>query len=832
MLRRKIIFMQSFSKTTCFMVCLVIGLIGVCQTPVTAAEPEASTSSSDPLDDLLGISTASGLKGGPVRVSAAVEKNATTGKDHLVVTASVESGVHIYSLTQKSGGPKPTRIVVDPSSPFLPDGDFASETPARAHTVDDIPSWKGLILEEHSGTVRWSVPLRQNPDRTSGSIAGTVSFQACRDSSCMPPATVSFSTQQVDESSSATNKPAHDAKKIETARASYRPQRGRLQVDVVLAESDGASTIGELVINLVPDEGHHLYGVADTDRSGIGEGKPTILSLSASDALTVTSVRSSANPSEGLFVDGKQSTAVDGPITLRIATESMVSLDQKRTLQLLIGFQTCTAQSCDQPWGIRIDVAFGIGVQDKTTIGISDAKYAEAAINPVAVIPEQKGASDQLTTIAESSDGRTPAAPKSLSLVTVLFMGLAGGLILNLMPCVLPVLGLKLMSFAQQAGQDRRHVIEMNLWYVAGLFAVFMLLATASVAANIGIGSQNLAWGEQFTSTRFNVAMSGIVFAMALSFLGVWEIPVPGFIGESAGKIQTREGPLGSFLKGVLSTVLATPCSGPFLGPVFGFTLSQPTVVTYAVFGAIATGMSLPYLLVGMMPGLARLLPKPGAWMETLKEILGFVMLTTVVFLFTFLDKDYVVATFGMLIGIWAACWWVGRVSKHTGSNPTLRTWLQGVTVAVAMSMASFTFLGPVESILQWEPFSRSRLTELKQAGTTVMVDFSADWCLTCKLNLATAIETQRVKALIEENRVVPLLADWTEESAEIKSMLESLSSKSIPVLAIFPANRFDEPIILRDLLSESQVLEAIQRAGPSRTGPSESRSKENVATR
>ena len=112
------------------------------------------------------------------------------------------------------------------------------------------------------------------------------------------------------------------------------------------------------------------------------------------------------------------------------------------------------------------------------------------------------------------------------------------------------------------------------------------------------------------------------------------------------------------------------------------------------------------------------------------------------------------------------------------------------------------------------------------------MVDFSADWCLTCKLNLATAIETQRVKALIEENRVVPLLADWTEESAEIKSMLESLSSKSIPVLAIFPANRFDEPIILRDLLSESQVLEAIQRAGPSRTGPSESRSKENAATR
>jgi thiol:disulfide interchange protein len=305
--------------------------------------------------------------------------------------------------------------------------------------------------------------------------------------------------------------------------------------------------------------------------------------------------------------------------------------------------------------------------------------------------------------------------------------------------------------------------------------------------------------------------------------LGVWELPIPGFIGEKAGHLQSKEGPLGAFLKGVLSTVLATPCSGPFLGPVFGFTLAQPTYVTYGVFGAIATGMALPYILVGLIPGLVKFLPKPGMWMETLKEILGFVMLGTVVFLFTFLNHDWFVPTFAFLVGIWAACWWIGKGQEQSGGPVGFGRWLQAAGVAAAIGFAAFTFLGPVESIIPWEPFSRARLAELRSGGATVLVDFSADWCMTCKLNLATAIETDKVKAAIESNKVVPLLADWTEESPEIKTMLESLQSKSIPVLAIFPAARSGEsapePIILRDLITESQVLTAIKAAGPSRAG-------------
>ncbi|NBT14193.1 MAG: hypothetical protein EBS56_11555 [Planctomycetia bacterium] len=488
----------------------------------------------------------------------------------------------------------------------------------------------------------------------------------------------------------------------------------------------------------------------------------------------------------------------------------------------MVGFQTCSDSTCDPPTAVRFAIV--LPADDDPLSGelrFGAARYADAARAAAAIEPSRP------PTVRSPSIGGVPAplaaptVPRSLSLATALLMGLAGGLILNLMPCVLPVLGLKLMSFAQQSGKARQEVFRMNLWYCAGLYAVFFVLATASVAANLGLGSENLAWGEQFTSTRFNVTMAAIVFAFALSFLGVWELPIPGFIGEKAGHVQSQEGPVGAFLKGVLSTVLATPCSGPFLGPVFGFTLSQPTPVTYAVFGAIATGMALPYLLVGAFPGLVKFLPRPGAWMETLKEVLGFVMLGTVVFLFTFLDHDYFIPTFALLVGIWAACWWVGRAQETGLGAVGFGRWVQAAAIATVVGSLAFAFLGPVKSILPWEPFSRARLAELRQGGATVLVDFSADWCMTCKLNLATAIETTRVKQAIEANRVVPLLADWTEESPEIKSMLETLQSRSIPVLAVFPASAANEPprdpIILRDLITESQVLEALKQAGPSR---------------
>ncbi|HEY2826578.1 MAG TPA: thioredoxin family protein, partial [Pirellulales bacterium] len=365
----------------------------------------------------------------------------------------------------------------------------------------------------------------------------------------------------------------------------------------------------------------------------------------------------------------------------------------------------------------------------------------------------------------------------------------------------------------------RSRVLVLNLWYTLGLLSVFLVLATLACGASLGLRSQNLSWGEQFSSTTFNIVMSAVVFVMALSFLGVWEIPIPGFVGSGkAVEAASHEGAAGAFAKGVLSTVLATPCSGPLLGSVFGFTLQQSPGVIYAIFGAIGLGMASPYLVIGAFPQLIRLLPKPGAWMDTFQHIMGFVLLGTVVFLFTFLARDYVVPTFGMLVGLWAACWWIGHVPLTAELGRKLITWAQGAVVAVAAGYASFALLLPHDALLPWQPFSPAALAKLRSEGKTVMVDFTADWCLTCKTNLKFAINTPGVLDVIKSNDVVPLLADWTDGSQEIKDVLTSLQSNSIPVVAIFPGDRPNEALVLRDLISQSRLLDALRQAGPSQS--------------
>jgi suppressor for copper-sensitivity B len=574
-----------------------------------------------------------------------------------------------------------------------------------------------------------------------------------------------------------------------------------------------------LVVTVTLEEGWHLYGVDQKP----GGPQPTRIAVAAeAPQRPAGPFRPDSPPHRRTIRDvpGWNGLVVEehsGTVTWRAPLEPNQT-GSGTDVQGTVSLQLCRDNACTPPETIPF-----------TARRSATATPAPAASRDIVAAQNDEAASGAVD--AGQSVAAVPAAvaaARPLSLPVALVMGLLGGLILNLMPCVLPVLGLKLMSFAQQSGQARQEIFRLNLWYCAGLYAVFFVLATASVAANLGLAGSNLAWGEQFTSTSFNIVMAAIVFAFALSFLGVWELPIPGFIGERAGRVHAQEGPAGSFLKGVLSTVLATPCSGPFLGPVFGFTLTQPTSVTYAVFAAIATGMSLPYLLVGLFPSLIRFMPRPGSWMETLKEVLGFVMLGTVVFLFTFLDHDWFVPTFALLVGIWAACWWVGKAQESQGGTVGFGRWVQSAAIAAAVGSLAFGLLGPVDSVIPWEPFSKERLADLRHRGATVMIDFSADWCMTCKYNLATAIETSKVKAEIERNRVVPLLADWTDGSPEIKRMLESLQSKSIPVLAIFPAARNGgsppEPIVLRDLITESQVLAAIQQAGPSRAAPSEIR--------
>jgi thiol:disulfide interchange protein len=387
-----------------------------------------------------------------------------------------------------------------------------------------------------------------------------------------------------------------------------------------------------------------------------------------------------------------------------------------------------------------------------------------------------------------------------------------GGLILNLMPCVLPVISLKLLAFLQQSGESRGRVFMLNVWYAIGMLAVFLALAALAAAAG-------LAWGEQFTLPWFKVAMTALVFVMALSFLGVWEIPIPGFVGMGkANELQAREGPSGAFFKGVFTTILATPCSGPFLGPVFGYLLGKPPLVVYGIFAAVGLGMASPYLLIGAFPALIRYLPKPGAWMDTFKQIMAFLLLGTVVYLFNTLRPAYFVPTLMLLIGLWFACWLIGRTPLTASPAKRLAAWLGGATVAAAVGWAAFAIFFS-EPLIPWQPFSPTALQQARAEGKTVMVDFTANWCPNCKVNSKVAIERPAVLKLVRENGVVPMLADWTDRSPVIKKALNELGYNSIPLLVVWPAEpEGAAPITLPDQLLERNVLDALKRAGPSKT--------------
>jgi len=309
------------------------------------------------------------------------------------------------------------------------------------------------------------------------------------------------------------------------------------------------------------------------------------------------------------------------------------------------------------------------------------------------------------------------------------------------------------------------------------------------------------------------------MFALALSFLGVWEIPIPGFAtGGKSAELASREGYLGAFFKGVITTILATPCSASFLGGVFVVAISQPSWVVLIIFTGVGLGMALPYLLIAAQPSLLSFIPKPGPWMETFKEFLAFPMLLAVVMFVNGFTGDQKIAMLASLIFVWFSCWIVGRVAPWSETMVKLRAWGIAAIIALSGTWGAFHWMQPSPYRLAWKSYNEENLDHLVGGGRTVLIDFTAEWCQNCKLNLNRAIHTKKVKEWIEKNNVVAMEADLTEYPTHIKDKLNELESISIPVLAIYRPGDTETPIVLRDIVSENDVLKALEQAGPSRS--------------
>jgi cytochrome c biogenesis protein CcdA/DsbC/DsbD-like thiol-disulfide interchange protein/thiol-disulfide isomerase/thioredoxin len=393
-----------------------------------------------------------------------------------------------------------------------------------------------------------------------------------------------------------------------------------------------------------------------------------------------------------------------------------------------------------------------------------------------------------------------------------LALALVAGAILNVMPCVLPVISIKVLSFVQQAGEDRRRVLHLGLAFAAGIVVVFVALALAAILLE-------QSWGEQFQSSTFLVVMIGVVFAFALSLFGVYELGVPQQVGALAA--TRREGLPDAFFKGMLATVLATPCSGPFLGSTLTWTLSQSATTILAIFLALGVGMAFPYVVLTANPRLLRVLPKPGAWMETFKQAMGFVLLATVVYLMISLNQELILFTVAFLVFVALGCWWWGRFATFDKSHPRRLAHLAVAFANVGSgAYASFGALRdafadePGEGGVPWERFEPAAFLRHLEEGRNVFVDFTADWCPNCKWNELFVYESDEVVAALRAKNVVPMKADITHDSAYTemcRELLAGLGARSIPTMAIFPGDEPLEPRVRLDVVTRSDVLQLLR---------------------
>lgn len=624
---------------------------------------------------------------------------------------------------------------------------------------------------------------------------------------------------------------------------------------------------GELFLTGKIRPGWHIYSI--TQERG-GPLRTKIRLKPSADYRVTAEFQASPPPHKGTQPEAFGSVVVEtheGTVTWHAPIEIASGVDPaKLKIQGVVNAQSCDAKSCYPPEDYPFEVALGEGVPVAAAAGsVSEAGSESAA--PTATF----NAEELKKNIEQQGDNS--------SILWILVQGFLGGLILNIMPCVLPVIGLKVLSFVEQSGHDRRTAFLLNVWYALGLLTVFWVLAVLAVTAKLG-------WGQLFQYPAFNVVMVALVFTMALSFLGVWEFPIPGFVGGSTAMgLAEKEGFSGAFSKGMVTTLLATPCTGPFLGTALTLLLRQSPTTIFATFTSMGLGMASPYLLIGAFPGLVRFLPKPGAWMDTFKQVMGFILLGTVVYLFTFLETSYLVPTLGMLFALWFACWWVARTPITAAAGARQRAWLEAAAMAGVAWLLLFPGLDDVlpeglekirfrglheimagrlqqrvdhevglriaesqrsdpgspsdrsghpkvatgkEHELPWQPFTtRADFEKLLASGKTVLIDFTADWCATCKTLEAWYMNTREVRELVEANGVVTLKADWTTQSPEVTAMLELLGAKQVPVIAIFPAGNPNQPIRFLDGYTKSSILEALRKAGPSKGATSPAMARE-----
>lgn len=416
----------------------------------------------------------------------------------------------------------------------------------------------------------------------------------------------------------------------------------------------------------------------------------------------------------------------------------------------------------------------------------------------------------------------TDATPDSspVGLLSAILLALAGGIILNLMPCVFPVLSIKALALVRH-GAHADHGTRMHgLAYTAGIILSF--LALAALLLLLRAGGAQIGWGYQFQTPGFVLAMSWLMFAIGLSLSGVFTLGTS--VAGLGGNLAAQSGYTGSFFTGVLATVVATPCTAPFMGVAIAYALAQPALLLVAVFAALGLGLALPFLLLSNWPLLQRCLPKPGLWMERLKQAFAFPMYATALWLAWVLVQQagtdsLLIAFGGMLIVAIAA--WIFDITRPLATGKRRAATLLAAALVVGAYIAGHQHLQTApaadgaarhtDTAGNWETYSEARLQALRAEGKPVFLNFTAAWCITCLANERIALSKDKVMTAFKEQGITYLKGDWTNQDAAITKKLAEFGRNGVPLYVYYPAGKNAQAVVLPQLLTPEIVLEHIR---------------------
>jgi thiol:disulfide interchange protein len=481
--------------------------------------------------------------------------------------------------------------------------------------------------------------------------------------------------------------------------------------------------------------------------------------------------------------------------------------DERVTSRATLRYQACDDRRCLPPTTASASLELVLGAAGEP---IDEQYFADPIV-----------AQEDPPTPTEAEPRRGTGAERSL-LLFMLF-GIAGGLLLNAMPCVLPVLSLKLFGLVRAREEGRRHVVAGSLATAFGILASFWALALAAIGARAA--GATVGWGVQFQEPIFVTFLTLVVVLFCLNLWGLFEVPLPSRLAGWAASSGSESLP-SHFTAGLFATLMATPCSAPFLGTAVGFALSQDAGTILAIFSAVGLGMASPYLLLAVAPATVKVLPKPGPWMGHLKALMGFLLAAAAIWLLYVLSSQVSrerlafieLALLALALFIWmrhksgSRGWW--RIAASTGV---------ATAVLVALALASTAQPPAVVSktggsqLIPWIRFDRQEAESLARSGHLVFVDVTADWCFTCKVNERLALETPVVAASFERHGVIAMKADWTNRDEDIARFLSDHGKYGIPFYLLYRPG--DEPHLFSELLTKEAVVEAVERAAENAGG-------------